>query len=215
MLVSHRKRFIYTKTYKTAGTSVESYFEQYCMPDGEWTLRHLREAYVGDCGIIGYRGTNSTDEYWYNHMPAGEIRDKIGDAIWREYFKFCVVRNPFDKLVSAFFFENKKGEHSVAEFRDWVKLRGFVTDRNQYVIDNTVCIDYFIRYESLAEGIAHVCGIIGVPFEPDRIQTFKSGHRDRQIALCDLYDPATIKIVQDRFGFELEHFGYGPPGGSS
>lgn len=35
MLISHRKRFIFTKTAKTAGTSVESYFEQYCMPEGE------------------------------------------------------------------------------------------------------------------------------------------------------------------------------------
>jgi hypothetical protein len=31
MLVSHLKKFIFTKTKKTAGTSVESVFEPYCM----------------------------------------------------------------------------------------------------------------------------------------------------------------------------------------
>ena len=51
MLVSHRYKFIYTKTRKTAGSSVESYFEPFCMPDGEWTQRHLREEYVSDAGI--------------------------------------------------------------------------------------------------------------------------------------------------------------------
>ena len=31
MLISHRKKFIFTKTKKTAGTSVESVFETYCI----------------------------------------------------------------------------------------------------------------------------------------------------------------------------------------
>ena len=51
MLVSHRYKFIYTKTRKTAGSSVESYFEPFCMPHGEWTQRHLGEEYVSDVGI--------------------------------------------------------------------------------------------------------------------------------------------------------------------
>lgn len=31
MLVSHRKKFIFAKTKKTASTSVESVFETYCI----------------------------------------------------------------------------------------------------------------------------------------------------------------------------------------
>jgi len=46
MLVSHRYRFIYTKTIKTGGTSVESYFEPYCMADGEWTESQKRDEYI-------------------------------------------------------------------------------------------------------------------------------------------------------------------------
>ena len=56
MLVSHRYKFIFTKTVKTAGTSIESYFEKYCMPEGEWKESHNREEYVSETGIIGYRG---------------------------------------------------------------------------------------------------------------------------------------------------------------
>ncbi len=59
MLVSYRKKFIYTKTAKPAGTSVESFFEQYCMPEGEWEFTHASEEYVSKEGIIGYRGTNA------------------------------------------------------------------------------------------------------------------------------------------------------------
>src|SRR5689334_12041430 len=107
MLISHRKRFIYTKTVKTAGTSVESYFEPYCMREGEWTFSHAREESVSEAGIVGIRSGEPLEiqgVIWWNHMPAKTIRALIGDAVWNDYFKFCIVRNPFDAVVSAYRF---------------------------------------------------------------------------------------------------------------
>ena len=74
MLVSHHHKFIYTKTVKTAGTSVESFFERFCMPQNEWEFSHGRDEYVSDYGIVGYRGSSRPPdaEYW-NHMSAKEI----------------------------------------------------------------------------------------------------------------------------------------------
>jgi hypothetical protein len=54
MLISHRYRFICTKTVKTAGTSVENFFEEFCMPEGEWTESHGRDEYESPTGIISY-----------------------------------------------------------------------------------------------------------------------------------------------------------------
>ena len=108
MLISHRKKFLYTKTKKTASTSVESYFEKYCMPEGQWTFSHAIEEYVSKEGIIGYRGKNRRNQIWHNHMSAAKIRDKIGASIWNSYFKFTVVRNPFDKLISGFYMQERR-----------------------------------------------------------------------------------------------------------
>ena len=113
MLISHRYRFIYTKTTKTAGTSVESFFEEFCMPDGEWTESHRRDEYVSPAGVVGYRGNNPEGKKWWNHMPAASIKELVGKAIWDSYFKFCVVRDPFDKCISAFCHLGKG--HSVNE----------------------------------------------------------------------------------------------------
>ena len=79
MLVSHIKKFIFTKTAKTAGTSVESYFKEYCMPEGEWEESHNCSESVSDAGVIGFRGKRNTfvptwhKHRWYDHMSAKKI----------------------------------------------------------------------------------------------------------------------------------------------
>ena len=76
MLVSHRKKFIYTKTTKTAGTSIESYFEKYCLPENEWIESHDREFYIGETGIIGCRGNKcKEDDIFISHDPAIKIKN--------------------------------------------------------------------------------------------------------------------------------------------
>ena len=223
MLVSHRKRFIYTKTAKTGGTSVEVYFEPYCMPEGAWSFAHAREEYVSDTGVIGLRGKNKGGR-WYNHMPAQQIRKQVGDTIWQDYFKFCVIRDPFEKLVSAFhFFETRPQGAAqataapsdpaavVQRFRDWVRLGNTLDDRDKYLIEGNVCVDYFIRYEELHAGVRHVCATLDIPFEPERLPHLKGGFRPANLRLADYYDARTIDLVHRQFRFEIEHFGYAPP----
>ncbi|MFG6094983.1 sulfotransferase family 2 domain-containing protein [Leptothoe sp. ISB3NOV94-8A] len=236
MLVSHKKRFIFTKTVKTAGTSVESYFEPYCMPDGEWQELHAREEYVSETGIIGYRGNNARSSIWYNHMPAKEIFDLIGQNTWERYYKFTVVRNPFDKLISGFFMYEKrkknysviqktkalskrildlgnpidrvKGETTIERFRSWIQKGGEIPDRDKYLIDGQECIDYYVRFEELHEGIKHVCNYLSIPFEPARIPQMKKGIRDNKMNVQDFYDNKTRQIVEKKYAWELERFGY-------
>ena len=42
-LISNKKKFIYIKNKKVAGTSIESYFEKYCIPyDKDYKQSHKR-----------------------------------------------------------------------------------------------------------------------------------------------------------------------------
>ncbi|MCB1202758.1 MAG: sulfotransferase family 2 domain-containing protein [Verrucomicrobiae bacterium] len=238
MLVSHRKKFIYTKTAKTAGTSVESYFEQYCMPEGEWTPEHNREVHVSDAGIIGFRGANRPKETeWFNHMPAKRIKAQVGDEIWNSYFKFCVVRDPFDKAVSAFYHFYKSRESAGVkpeykslkqrvlgffkkeakfdtiqeEFEHWLKSGGMVVDRDKYTIDGEFCVDEVIRYENLQGDMEKVCLRIGVDWDPDRLPEFKKGIRDDKVGLSEIYTAKSAKIISDLYAYELDRFGYKAP----
>ena len=226
MLVSHRYRFIYTKTAKTGGTSVESYFERFCMEDGAWEQVHAREMYESSAGIIGYRGRGEAQAHrWWNHMPAARIRHQLGKAVWEDYFKFCVVRNPFEKCISAF--EHAGVDHTIGclsglpfrlatiamtpeqrRFLHWLRRTGPPIDRAAYVIDGDFCMDDVIRYESLEAGLERICRRLDLPWEPSLLPTFKTGLRREEATVQNLYTPAARRLVERAFAFEIDRFGY-------
>lgn len=218
---------------KTAGTSIESYFEPFCMPDDSWHFSGPRNEEVTDAGIIGYRGARAEGKTWYNHMPATRVKDLLGDEKWNQYFKFCAIRNPFDKLISWFHFfeyqlENRRvsttrkreftqlaelvgAGSTVQRFRRWVRFSGFPIDRSAYIINGNVCMDYFIRYEELVNGIEHVCNTLKLPFRPNHIPKLKSGIRPSNLPTEEYYDKKTIAITEERFALEIQLFQYSFP----
>jgi hypothetical protein len=119
-------------------------------------------------------------------MPAIEIKKRVITSVWDNYFKFCVIRNPFEKVISGFyFFENEiTPANAINNFRNWVKNDiSIIFDRNRYFINGEICIDYFIRYEDLENGVKHVCNLLDIPFEPEKIPKLKAGLRTKELPL--------------------------------
>lgn len=231
MLISHRYRFIYTKTVKTAGTSVESYFERFCMPEGEWQPAHFRDEYESPTGVIGFRGRRAAQGHkWYNHMPAELIRQYVGVDVWNSYFKFCVIRDPFEKAISAF--EHFGQTHSIPRGREglrfrlrywsytaeqrrflhWLTVHGPVIDRDKYMIGAAFCLDDVVRYESLEADLERICDRIGVPWNPSQLPRYKSEIRRPTSVASVLYTPPAVQLIEQLHAFELATFGYRPLG---
>lgn len=229
MLVSHRYRFIYTKTFKTASTSVEAYFERFCMPEEAWQPSHRRDEFVSDVGIVGHRedgsvgGRRPAGCVWYNHMPAAEIRLQLGEDVWASYFKFCVVRNPYQKCISAF--EHLGAKHVAAWSRrvmaatiwgmsaEQVRFYDFlcrrkVIDRGMYTLDGEICVDAVIRHETLLADLMKICERLSVPYEPDRLPRYKAGQRRPTATVEALYTRPAQTLVARRYAFEIDTFGY-------
>ncbi len=215
MLISHRKHFIFTKTAKTAGTSVESFFEEFCMPEGAWTESHQREEHVSEAGIVGYRGPQSQGKEWFNHMPARTIRSSLGDEAWTSYFKFTTVRNPFTKLVSVYLnvVRPVTGEAvpAIDGFRRWVAGGNILIDRDKYFMDGSLCVDYFIRFEALEDGIREVCRRLNIIKEVDSLPRFKQRKNRDSINTGDFYDTNTRRKVEQIYAWEVENLGYHSP----
>jgi hypothetical protein len=229
MLISHRHEFVFTKTGKTAGTSVEAYFEPYCMPEGEWSPRHLREMYESDVGVIGYRGYHPEGKRWYNHMPAYEIRSLLGAERWDRYFKFCTIRNPWDKTISAFESNGRdhrlphgpEGEALRARYPDhdaeqlrflhWLQTCGVPINRAAYVLDGDLCVDHTIRFERLHADLERTCALLEIPWEPEHLPTYKTGVRRPEYTVQRLYRAPARDLVAEIYSYEIERFGYRLP----
>ena len=215
MLVSHRHQFIYAKTLKTAGTSVESYFEPYCMAEGTWSQAEHRPETVTAHGIIGHRSAGQrADRQWWNHMTAERIRRQLGDEQWARYYKFCVIRNPFDKALSMFYFQKQRGvftpvgDTEPEQFEHWAASELLYSDRHIYVMEDRVAMDTLIRYESLTQDIERVCVHLGLPWQPERLPHFTSGFRPRAATPRAIYTARAVELVATVYDFELKTFGY-------
>ena len=223
MLCSHSKRFLYFKTKKTAGTSVEIYFEPHCLPPGSWRPEHARVETVSTFGIIGSRmDGRSASDVWFNHMPAALVREYIGAELFASYFKFCVIRNPYEKMVSRFWGDPRFSEDErrnllnapfadlTERFRNYILFgaKRFADDRDVYCIGREAVMDRFIRYECLQEDLRAVCTHLDVPYEPERLGTYKSGFNTRPEHFSEYYDLASRNRIETEFDWEIEHFGY-------
>lgn len=220
MLISHIRRFIYLKTVKTAGTSVEVFFEKECVPPHLYGgPQHFTDGLVSEHGIVGFRGWGTPPHGWYHHMPAAEVRARIGEEIWLSYFKFCVVRNPFDKVVSWWWFRLGEEERARLKTSPFTDIRDrfnrFVQngealphDRDAYMIDGTVCVDRFLRYEHLLTDLGEVCARLDIPFHDGDLGHYKAAYRESRQSFADYYDDASARRVADSYGWEIDAFGY-------
>ncbi len=220
MLVSHRHAFIYTKTIKTAGTSVEAYFERFCLADPEQPISEVRDQYVSEAGIVGARSmaAQSGKYEWWNHMPAALIRQKLGGEMFGRYFKFCCIRNPFDRVLSAYFWYDDFGLVKLPKdlparerLEAWIAEKGVPVDRNKYCIGGRYVMDDVVRHENLAADMERICGKLNLPWQPERLPRMKTGVRPAGTSAAEMFTAKARALVEQQFSLELDLFGYGFP----
>ena len=142
-----------------------------------------------------------------------------------EYFKFTVVRNPWDRLVSAFHFLKKGGmnetdkmwaQTNIGEYKDfrsfvlnWLKednIWKYYHFRPQYHYflesHQKVCIDFFAFLENLDNDFDFIASKINSNHKLHRIN--KSSHKDYK----DYYDSDTRKIVASVYADDINLLGY-------
>ncbi|KEJ94117.1 Sulfotransferase family protein [Pseudosulfitobacter pseudonitzschiae] len=217
MLVSHAHKFIYTKTLKTAGTSVEVFLEPYCRPPGTAAEHHTAQS-VTEYGIVGARGKGSGGGKFRNHMTAAAIKKHIDAEIWDSYHKFCVVRNPYDKVVSWFWMHcapNLRAElaeldfdKTVEVFSHWLLVRPELpVDRQAYTIRGQKVVDRFVRYEHLDDDLEQLCADLDL--ENGALGTYKSASRShRDQPFTRYYNKETAQVVAKAFGPDFAMLDY-------
>ena len=108
MIASHAHRFVFVKTRKTAGTSLEIALSRHCGPDDIVTrISPADEELRAAAGGVPPQN-DATSPSSYAHMGARRVIKVIGRETWDDYFTFAVERNPFDVVASSYRYSARK-----------------------------------------------------------------------------------------------------------
>jgi len=193
MIVSHKHKFIFVKTFKTAGSSIENYLQKY----------------LGSNDILRgseYDNTPSLNAPSKGRHKSAQIIKNMYPKEWNEYFKFCIDRNPWDMAVSYYFYMKDAGRISSKSFNEWIIDADLTLLSNwkKYTIDNKVAVDKVLKYENLINEMKN----IPVPYNGELETIFlKKGHRPTKDYKI-YYTDTTRKLIENNFAETISMFGY-------
>ena len=107
MIVSHRHEFIFVRPRKVAGTSIQLSLARVCGEGDEIDSAEVFDPRVDTdrFGPMEVRNRRSVSLGRGGHVLPDAIRESVGARVWDNYFKFTVLRNPFDLIVSYIYFK--------------------------------------------------------------------------------------------------------------
>ena len=176
MLISHKYKFIFIKTKKTAGTSIEIELSK-IMADND-TVTPIKPPHQNH----NPRNFVIDGNRFYPHTRAKDLKKKISSEIFNEYYKFCVEREPVDKCISHFSMLKNSPYHNKQTinitWQDYIRAKNFPIDYESYTDkDNELCVDKIIKFEKLEEGILSISKKCGFSFRGLN-ERAKSGFRE-------------------------------------
>jgi len=173
-------------------------------------------AFLGACGFGAIRLDDYPEDIrsgFYTRGTAARMLLRADRELWERSFKFCVCRNPYDRLVSAWSFcrEQKKLSvpfeyfvrymHTFDSF--WVVWHCILPQKQHVLIDDVPVIDLACRYETLERDFEPVRARLGRPGMPLPHRN-RSTHKPYQA----YYTRELQDLVFERFRVDFEYFGY-------
>ncbi len=226
MIVSHRHQFIFIKTRKTAGTSIEIALSAHCGPDDimspiskEDELVRRELGYPGPQHHLKRPAEYNLRDWWdrfrgerprrfYNHAPASVVKAIVGDEVWDSYFKFCFDRNPFDKAISKYYWTTKRKKQP-PDMNEWLQNCPTykISNWDMYSLDGDLAMDFVGRFEHLQEDLQQAFDRIGLEGSPELPRT-KTGTRKSRAHYRDLLTEETRQRLERDCAREIELLGY-------
>ena len=249
MIICHSKKFIFLKGKKTGGSSIqnslmrmltagdivtgstmEAIKEGVYPPDWQRSVFWLRPM-----DLLHSAPRNSAYRRFLKsrlgistgpieHIHANKIKEYVGNTVWSEYFKFTFERNPFDRMISFYFWRIRdlKQKPSFEQFINalYVKdiqflkhynLSGRYSNLPYYLIDDDIAVDFVGQYDNLVPDLEFVYEKIGIKFD-GWLPKLKNGTRPRGIRYSDVANEEITDKMKIIFAKEISLFGYKVPG---
>lgn len=118
-MINHDYRFIFIRNAKSGSTSIVE----------NWSPGYVSSKLPDHMVLPG----TSTWKHDKNHIPLSHVKQHMSDKKFNEYFKFGFVRNPYDRVVSAYryttdWYQYHENSKPYVDLKDFVK-KLFTTDK--------------------------------------------------------------------------------------
>ncbi|KJD33390.1 hypothetical protein PK35_05900 [Tamlana nanhaiensis] len=207
MVISKNKKFIFIHIPKSAGTSIQSALELNLNNENHWAVSKTTKHQSLKDLITLYEHSNFLEKL-------------VQDFSFLNYYKFAVVRNPFDRLLSLYNYlkkyEVRKEIKSVETFEEFIEkledenswVSGLYSAKTQlsYLVDmqGVMSIDLVGRFENIPFFLNELEAKIDMKLELKQMnvsQLVKPSYRQ-------VYSTYSRKIIEDKFVDDLNSFNY-------
>jgi hypothetical protein len=137
------------------------------------------------------------------------VKQRVPVDVWNGYFKFCVERNPWDKVLSHYHMHAARegGGLSLDEYlvRGRFPINDFrYMDRSR----SKIIVDQVVRYENLLVELDEVFAQLNIPFDGTLGIAAKSEYRANRRPYQEAFNDQQRRIVEKAFTREIALHGY-------
>ena len=186
----------------------------YLIPKDQYTsqdwVRHFRYApHRIRRSLVGREGDVRKEVSFYNHMPASAVRERLDQEVWNGYFKFCYDRNPWDRAISAYYWENRS-EKTLPDFYPFLEelqRKDLISNFPIYSIDGRIAVDRVLHYEKLDSELPELAETLGLPGPLTPARAKQQFRKDRR-PYSEVYTDRERDFVAAACANEIRELGY-------
>lgn len=203
--ISHEYKCIYIRSTRTASTSIIQTLGNL------WSLGNDDDICLTNDGKKWF---NESEKRRFNgHFTANQVKSIVKKNIWKNYFKFSSIRNPWDRIVSLYFWRIEKDpifRTHIKSFDEFVLTNNFSNRGGPRLIDfccdekGKNLVDYCIRYEYLQKDFKKALKKFNYDFKGELIHSGSSEHEYYR----NYYNSKTKDIIYDYYKKDIKLFKY-------
>jgi len=205
VLICHNPKVLFIHNYKVAGTSIRYALRNFVPLDQRIIsnlLYFIGKPKLGD-RYIGLP----------KHSTALAVRHAIGRKNYDLYFKFGLVRNPWDWEVSKYFYTLKNKRHrehhlvkKMANFSEYIAWRAenYRTQRSFFEdAEGKIIVDYIGKMETIDSVFSEMSTRLSIDIRPVKLNASRDDAKYRQY-----FDEESRQMIESIYAADIDSFGY-------
>lgn len=188
MIISHTKKFIFIEIQKTASTSL-----------GGWIINNLKES-----DVQRFIQRDKKYKHCWRHCTLKDVKLDFGNI--SNYYKSCIVRNPWGRVLSYFFYCKKHlGLDPDVSFKEFLVSGEYKLRPQTDFLDDEYKFDFIGKFENLEKDSKIICEKLKMTEFPAKKRHLLSSNK---FHYAHYYNDETKKIVEEKYASDIEYFKY-------